>query len=246
MKTVNKILLTALGILFLAIIAVFVTLRIELSREAHRGSGHIVTEERTLAEFTEIEARGNLFIYLQQSDNHKVMIEADDNLIDFIETSVRRGRLQIRLTEPVRSQSSINLYVQFQDLYHIQGNAGSHFISTDDLHGEVLTKELGSGARSVLSLYYDELNVTLKTGSFSNLSGSTNNFSVEGSTGAIIDASQLNALACEATSKSGAEVTVFVSESLTANASSGGLINYYGNPTHKSWKTSGGGEIIEK
>ncbi len=246
MKTVNKILLTALGILFLAIIAVFITLRIELSREAHKGSGHIVTEERTLTDFTEIEARGNLVIHLEQSDNHKVKIEADDNLIEFIETRVSRGQLRIRLTEPVRSQSYINLYVQFQDLYHIEGTAGSHFFSTDDLHGEVLTKELGSGARSVLSLFYDELNVTLKSGSFSNLSGRTNKFSVEGTTGAIIDASQLTALACEATSKSGAEVTVFVSESLTANASSGGLINYHGNPGHKSWNISSGGQIIEK
>ncbi len=246
MKTANKILLTALGILFIVIIAVFITLRIELSREAHKGSGHIVTEERSLAGFTEIEARGNLIIHIEQSENHNVMIEADDNLIEFVETTVSRGRLRIRLTEPIRSKSHINLYVQLQDLSRLEGNAGSHFISNEGLHGTVLTKELGSGARSALYLFYDELNVILKSGSFSNLSGSTNDFSVEVTSGAVIDASRLEALTCKVISKSGAEAFVFVSESLTANASSGGLINYHGNPAHKSWNTSGGGQIIKK
>lgn len=246
MKTVNKILLTALGIILVAIVLFFITLRIELSRDAHKGSGQIVTEERTLIGFTEIEARGNLVIHLEQSDNNAVTIETDDNLIEFIETRVRRGRLQIRITEPVHSNSRINLYVQFEDLYDIEGNAGSHFISKSGIQGEVLTKDLSSGAKSTMSLFYDELNLKLKSGAFSKLSGMVPNFSVEASSGSILDGRQLTTEVCDARSKSGAEITVYVTESLTANASSGGFINYFGNPSHKSWNTSSGGQIIQK
>lgn len=246
MKTVNKILLTALGIILIALIAIFITLRIELSREVHKGSGQIVSQERVLNSFTEVESRGNLVIYLIQSDNHGVTVETDHNLIDFLETSVRGERLRIRLTEPVRSHSEIKLYVQIPDLIRIEGNAGSQFKTSETLHGDLLSIELGSGARGTLALDYEQLSVSLKSGAFSKLSGNVNAFFGEGSSGSILDARSLISATSEVASKSGAEVTVFVTESLTANASSGGVIKYHGNPAHKSWRSSSGGEIIAK
>ncbi len=246
MKTADKILLIAFGLVIIGLIATFVTLRMELTREVYKGSGHIVSEERTLASFTEIEARGNVIIHLEQSNNHGVRIETDDNLIGFVETTVRRGRLKIRLEELIHEQSTINLYVLFNELNHLEANLGSHYISAETLYGDVLTQQLGSGARSMLLLSFKEVDVRMRSGAFSKLSGNTQLLRIEASGGSILNARELHANNCNVSSKSGAQVRVFVTEKLDSRASSGGIIRYHGKPSIKSWRSSSGGQIIQK
>ncbi len=246
MKTVNKILLAALGLLIFGIVMVFISLRTELSKEVHRGSGHIVSEVRTEAAFTEIGARGHVTIHLEQADQHDIRVEADDNLMGLVETKVRRGRLNIRLTNPVHPDSNINVFVRANTINRIEGAASCHFVAEEALSGSFLGLHLSSGAKSTLLLAYDTLEVELKSGAFAKLSGSTQTISVEGSSGSILNAKELHAIHCDVASKTGSQLTVYASERLQANSKSGGQIYYYGEPSIKSWNKSFGGEIIKK
>jgi hypothetical protein len=72
------------------------------------GSGQPATETRSPGSFTGVATRGSLDITVQQGPVHQVEVQADDNLLELLETVVESGRdgpvLQVRW----RARSSIN------------------------------------------------------------------------------------------------------------------------------------------
>jgi len=55
------------------------------------GNGNIQSKEVALSNFNTIDAMSLFNIYLIQADSEKVVIEADENIIELIELAVRHG-----------------------------------------------------------------------------------------------------------------------------------------------------------
>jgi hypothetical protein len=60
-----------------------------------RGSGHAVTERRTIPPFTAIDLAGTNAVTVRVGSPRSVAVTADDNLLDRVTTAVRSGRLVI-------------------------------------------------------------------------------------------------------------------------------------------------------
>jgi hypothetical protein len=61
-----------------------------------KGNGTLVKEERRVSEkFSEIKGSSGLDIYLTEGFENKITVEADENLLEIIETSINKGRLNI-------------------------------------------------------------------------------------------------------------------------------------------------------
>lgn len=60
-----------------------------------RGSGHAVTEGRTVPSFTAVELAGTNAVIVRVGSPRSVAVTADDNLVDHVSTTVRDGRLVI-------------------------------------------------------------------------------------------------------------------------------------------------------
>ena len=52
----------------------------EIAGERVRGSGHIITENRTASGFSSIEVSGAIDVYIKQDPTTSVKVEADDNI----------------------------------------------------------------------------------------------------------------------------------------------------------------------
>lgn len=83
-----------------------------------KGSGHVITEDRSVGDFSEIEATAVIDIILRQSDVAAVKIEADDNLIGEIKTEVDGNRLKISMPKNFRlnSHSSLKAFITVKNL----------------------------------------------------------------------------------------------------------------------------------
>ena len=67
-----------------------------------RGNGHVVTDQRTLEDFSEIYARGGAFNIEWRSGPPSVAITTDENLLTHIETRKIDNRLELRTRERLR------------------------------------------------------------------------------------------------------------------------------------------------
>ena len=68
------------------------------------GSGVASSQERSVTEFTAIEIAGSADVFVTVGKAQHVLVEADDNILPLIETSVQAGRLVIS-TKPFTSIS---------------------------------------------------------------------------------------------------------------------------------------------
>ena len=89
----------------------------------------------------------------------------------------------------------------------------------------------------------NEVSSESSSGADIDIYGKTEQFSANASSGSHIDADELEATDVYATVSSGANIDVNVSGKLTANASSGGDIDFEGNPTNVNKDTSSGGSV---
>jgi len=87
-----------------------------------RGSGDVVTEERPVSDITGVELAtiGNLYIEL--GDTEKLLIEAEDNLLEYFETEVHRGILTIktRRNTNLSPREPVNYYLTVKELNRIE------------------------------------------------------------------------------------------------------------------------------
>ena len=212
-----------------------------------RGNGEVVIENRTINEyFSAIKATEGLDVYLTQSDNESVSVEADGNLQELILTEVEDGVLKIHTKENIGSAISKKVHVSFKDISSIVSTSGSDVYSTNTIISERLDLKSTSGSDMKLDVNTSVLNCKSTSGSDLRLSGKTIRLIAEATSGSDIKAADLMAESSQVKATSGADITVNTSQELTAKATSGGDVKYYGNPKKVDKSDSSSGSVRQQ
>ena len=106
-----------------------------------------------------------------------------------------------------------------------------------------LELDSSSGSTIKVTVNASEISGSSSSGSNINIYGKTKTFSASASSGSSIDADKLETINTSVKVSSGANIDVNVSGKLVAKASSGGSIDYEGNPTEVNKDTSSGGSV---
>ncbi|WP_456440703.1 head GIN domain-containing protein, partial [Psychroserpens sp.] len=211
-----------------------------------KGNGNVTTTDRELnGDFNAIEVSRGLDVYLTQGETEGIRVQADENLQDIIMVEVENGVLTIYADENISSAASKKIMVNFKNIDRISASSGSDVVSTTIITANELKIHTSSGSDVELEVEVESLICESSSGSDIKLSGTTNTFRADATSGSDIKAAKLKAIKTTAQANSGADITVNTSKELTANASSGGDIKYYGNP-EKVEKSDGPSGSIRK
>jgi len=206
------------------------------------GSGKIVSEKRTVGQFTALSASNGFEVEVKIGPVQEVTVEADDNLMKYIRTEVSGSTLKIR-TEDLHNLSNAHLkvYITTPELKSITASSAADVKVLDLLKGTgTLSFNASSGAGIEAEVDAPEVNAGSSSGSTVRLSGKTKNYKAESSSGASIKTNDLLAENTDVSVSSGANADVYASVSLVAEASSGGEVVYYGAASVKKSVSSGG------
>jgi len=195
------------------------------------GSGNVVTVERDISsDFDQIKVSQGLDLYITQSNDVALRIEADENLHDLIMTDVENNILRIYSTENIRRASSRKVMLNINEISTIKATSGSDVFSTNTIETHALELVSTSGANMELDIKTQSLNCHSTSGSEIKISGTTDILIASATSGSEIEADKLKAKTSEVKATSGADISVNTSKELTARATSGGDIRYSGNP----------------
>ena len=212
-----------------------------------KGNGDVITEDRTINEsFSAIKATEGLDVYLTQSDSESVRVEADGNLQELILTEVEDGVLKIHTKENIGNATSKKVHISFRDISSITSTSGSDVSSTNTITSERLDLKSTSGSNMKLDVNASHLICKSTSGSNLKISGKTTKLNAEATSGSVIKAADLIAESSHVKATSGAGITVNTSKELTARATSGGSVNYYGNPEKVDKSDSSAGSISQQ
>lgn len=206
------------------------------------GSGKIVSENRTVDNFTALSVGNSFDVEVKIGPTASVRVEADDNVIKHIETSVTNETLKIYLEDNYSfSDAHLKVYITTPSLKAIKtsGSASVDVLdvltsngklsfkasSSSDIKAKVNAPEVEAGASSSASI---------------DLSGKTKTYYAEASSSSDIDSWNLLSENATARANSSATIKLHASVSLNANANSSAEIKYHGAATvTKSVSSSG-------
>ncbi len=205
-----------------------------------RGNGVVVDENRSVTEsFTAVTASEGLDVYVEQGDDFNIRVEADENIIDLIGTDIKDGKLRIHAIENI-GRATKNVYVTLPEITALTSSSGADLTGRGTLEAEKVRLNSSSGADLRIEIVADEIEADCSSGADIRLSGRANLLYADASSGSDIKAGDLEAKVCNAQASSGADIRVYVTQSLTANASSGADIRYGGDPSVETRKSASG------
>lgn len=215
-----------------------------------RGNGNVQTENLNLSEdFDRISAGNGWDVILEKGDDYAVVVEADENILQAANIYVKNGTLRVYCEDNIRSASSKKVYVTYvSDLDAIAASSGAHIITKQVLKGEQLDLSVSSGGSINTSAVVRTIDTVVSSGGSITIAGSTETLDASASSGGVIKAKELKAKFADAQASSGGTIDILVTNKLKARASSGGDIDYWGNPTDvdKPKKSMSGGSVDAK
>ncbi|PHR74107.1 MAG: DUF2807 domain-containing protein [Lutibacter sp.] len=208
-----------------------------------QGNGNVVTEDRNISsDFTAIKVSQGIQVHLTQGSDVDLSVEADENIIDLLVTEIDGGVLKIYFDKNV-NRATRNIYLTATNINSIRTSSGAHVKGENTIETTSITLRASSGSGINLDLIADNVSSDVSSGANMRLSGTTQTFDGDASSGSHIKATNLKSEISKVDVSSGASIDVYASKKITAHASSGGDIDYSGNPETVSKSKSSGGSI---
>lgn len=212
-----------------------------------KGNREVITQERNpTSTFDGIKVSKGINLILTQGNDEKITVETDENLQDLLITNVNNNQLlEVYFDKNVRRATTKNVYVTAKNINLLKSSSGSSIISENAIRSESVQIKSSSGSSIRVEIVAPEISIAASSGSSIKIIGKTNNFTAKASSGSSIKADRLEAVEAEAKASSGAHIELNVTGVLTASASSGGSIDYEGNPKKLIKNTSSGGSVYK-
>lgn len=209
-----------------------------------KGNGHDSTEERSVSAFNKVKSSGSFDIVITYGDNLEVLVNAEENIIPYIETSVSNNTLliDIRGTNSVRNRLPMKVYITIPELAGVK-QSGSGSITTDYFIAEKMELSIsGSGSIST-EVDADIVEAAISGSGWMLLSGNVGQSILNISGSGNINCSEMLVQSCNAHISGSGDMQVNAEESIYARISGSGSLYYQGNPKIET-SISGSGKII--
>ncbi len=190
------------------------------------GNGDINTEERSIENFTAIEAGGVFRVYVEVGNSPSLKIEAEENLMEYIITRVKGSTLVLDQKRNLNPKEQITIYVSTPTLNRIESSGASKIyaekIDTDSFRLEA------SGAGKI------------------KLVGKTNSFKVDISGAADLDGFDFRCEDIDIALSGASKAEIYCDGILKADISGVGKVIYDGNPKNVYSEISGLGKVTSR
>lgn len=218
--------------------------------ETVKGNGQAKTETRQVNAFTSLSSGGAINVEITYGNSNSISIEADENLLTYIETTVDNGKLTIKSSKNknLKSKSDITVRVSMTKITGFQqsgsGNISGEGAFTND--GETDFSISGSGNLKLGFNSFGDLDLSVSGSGNINLKGnSTNKLEAKISGSGNIDCLKMAANDVDVKISGSGNVKVNAKNSIDAKIAGSGSVFYKGEATDIKSKVVGSGRVVK-
>lgn len=209
-----------------------------------RGSGNVVSENRPVSGITGVALGTQGDLVIEVGSQESLRVEAEDNLLQYLKTTVSNGRLTIDAAEGynLRPKKAIHYYLTVKNLDSIE-TSSSGDVTAPVLSGRHFAVTISSsGSVEIAALQADSLDVRLSSsGDLKIGGGQVGSQTVRLSSSGGYEARDLASKSGNVELTSSGDATIRVSDQLEGGLSSSGDLKYYGSPQLNVDTSSSGG-----
>lgn len=213
--------------------------------EKVNGNREVITQNRTVGDYDRISVTGMMEVELVAGTEGKISLQAESNLMEFLETEVQGGHLKISVEKGVnlRPSAPIKITVPFKDLQALTLTGSGNIRNKDMISAQDFKVSVTGSGNMNLRLKARNLKGTVTGSGDVKLNGAAENFECNVTGSGDFLAYDLKAERVDASVTGSGDVKVSVNKELNARVSGSGDVNYRGNPGKQNFKTSGSGSV---
>jgi len=223
-------------LVFLVMVSLFAFTACTAELRIVQGSGNLVTERRQVSNFDSIELSGSGQVIVTQNGSEGLLIETDDNVMEYIDAKVEDGVLKLGLKTGiqtgvnVQSHTRLVFYVEIEKLNSLT-TSGSGKIESDRVStGRLSLSVSGSGAIQIANLSASDVTADLSGSGEIDLAGEVDLQDIAISGSGSYSAGDVCSQAVQVKVSGSGSATVCATGTLDADLSGSGSVDYYGSP----------------
>lgn len=210
------------------------------------GNGILSTEERNTPAFEKVKSSGSFEVFIAKGDDYEVIVNAEENVLPFIETYVSNGILTLDIKDHtvIRNDFPMEVFITTPDLNGIK-LSGSGTISTDYFESDKMDLLLSGSGDIITACDARNIKVSISGSGNIEVTGNADASQVVISGSGNAETANLNTKSCFSNISGSGNIWISVDTYLEARISGSGNVFYYGYPEIKK-SISGSGHIIGK
>lgn len=213
-----------------------------------KGNGNVTTIERSVGEYDAIGLSGWFDVDLVAGTEGEIKLEGESNLLEYIRTEVKNGKLSIKVEKgynlkPSSWEDGIRITVPVESVNAIALSGSGDIVGKTTIKSNNFKTAMSGSGDITLDVQASTIDASMSGSGDITLNGSTRDFEATISGSGDIKAYGLEADNVDATVSGSADIKVTANKMLTARVSGSGDISYRGNPEKVDTKASGSGDI---
>lgn len=220
------------------------TITITINRVAPlEGSGRTATEDRKVEGFHRVHVRCAIQVVVAVTGTEGATVEADDNLLPLVQTTVEQGTLQVGVKGSLKTRNPLRVRVTAKRLEGLTAET-SALVSGKDLKGDnVALSASNSGQVTANNVDAQQLKVSVSSSGIVTADGRADRQEVEASSSGCYEGSKLVSRTSRVTCSSSASTVLHATEDVSGSVSSAGSVRYSGSPGKVAISTSSAGSV---
>jgi hypothetical protein len=209
----------------------------------------ISQEIRQLADFNAVAAATGVRVILVKSSETKAKLELENCESEDIVTAVKGNELIVKFQNHSWSRSKnrkATITVYYKNVERAEVSSGAKISADNIVSAQDLTLSGSSGGIMDLNVNAQRLEVDVSSGGILTIEGNSDFLEVNVSSGGMFKSFALASKEAEVDASSGGTASFSVSNRLQADASSGGVIRYKGDPEKLYTNSSSAGSVRAK
>lgn len=216
--------------------------------ETVEGNGNLKKESRNASGYTAVASGGAFDIDINYGTSGSITIEADENLLPYIESVVENGELKLRNKKgySLKSKNKMKITVSLTKMTGLKLSGSGNIKGDGDFSNDGTTDISISGSGDIKLSFgkFNALDVKISGSGNMKLKGrETTKITAQVSGSGNIDAYDVSASEVTAKVSGSGNVNVTANRSVDAAVSGSGNVNYKGSASDIKQKTSGSGKV---
>ncbi len=213
-----------------------------------KGNGNTITTDRSVGDYDAVALSGWFDVDLVDGKEGTITLEGESNLLDYVITEVKDGKLVIKTKKGVNLKPSswddgIRITVPIESIDALALSGSGDIVSKTTIKTNTFKTAMSGSGDITVDVDASSVEARMSGSGDIRLSGSTTDFEATISGSGDIKAYDLEADNVDATVSGSADIKVTANKMLKARVSGSGDINYRGNPEKVDTKASGSGDI---
>ncbi|MDO3628264.1 head GIN domain-containing protein [Mucilaginibacter sp. BT774] len=235
--------LYSIAILFIAAISLSVLSSCRFG--CIKGSGHQVTENHKVSDFTRLDISGGFKINLKQDSSLTVSVTADDNLMKYIHINSDGDKLRIYSKKSICGSGELVLNIGVRNLEVIKTSGGINLATDGKLNTKDLRLELNGASKVDMDLNAANLFTEGSGSTDMTLKGQASSHKIEFAGSGKVKALDFVVGSYDIETTGASECSINVLKDLNVNTTGAADIKYRGNPTNVNTSKTGAANVTK-